>query len=148
MDFLSGAYFEVYLSGSYLDDENRDQEVTLSGRFTSVSGLGAEVEYEIYNEGGRNFPRYFFKESKPQVLTLERGVLTSADEVSELMRRCARGQMIPLSGEVTLKDSFDTAQRSWSIDSAYLQKYVGPDLNSNQAALAVSRLELIYNGCY
>lgn len=55
---------------------------------------------------------------------------------------------IALAGTVTLKDSFGTPQRTWNIIGAYLQRYVGPTLNSNQAALAVSRMELIYNGCY
>ena len=55
---------------------------------------------------------------------------------------------VPLAGTVILMDSFGEPQRTWSIVGAYLQKYVGPDLNSNEPALAVSRIELIYNGCY
>lgn len=138
-EFISGSYFEVELSG---------RGVEITGRFTAVSGLNTEIDYETYNEGGANFPRFFFKESKPQVLVLERGVVTSLDSVSLLMAMCAGGMAIPLSGAVTLKDSFGAAQRKWSIWGAYLQKYIGPELNSNQPALAVSRIELIYNGCY
>ena len=63
------------------------------------------------------------------------------------MNMCNLGMSIPLAGTVILKDSFGTPQRTWSIVGAYLQKYVGPSLNSNQPALAVSRIELIYNGC-
>ena len=136
--YLSGAYFEVSLIGP---------GAALLGRFTSVTGLNMELEYEVYNEGGLNYPRFFFKENKPQVLVLEQGVVTSVDSVSLLMNMCILGMSIPLAGTVTLKDSFGSSQRIWSIVGAYLQKYVGPDLNSNQAALAVSRIELIYNGC-
>ena len=139
MDFLSGAYFEVALTGENVD---------LTGRFTSVSGLNMEVEYEIYNEGGSNYPRFFYKESKPQVLVLEQGVLVDGDGFSRLMLQCVQGQVLPLSGTVTLKDSFGVSQRTWVITGAYLQKYMGPELNSNQAALAVSRVELLYNGCF
>ena len=139
MDFLSGSYFEVELYGN---------GVELAGRFISVSGLAMEVEYEVYSEGGSNYPRYFFKESKPQVLVLEQGVITEGDGLSELMARCVQGQSVALSGRITLRDTFGTAQRSWAITGAHLQKYLGPELNSNQPALAVSRLELLYNGCF
>ena len=138
-EYLSGSYFEVGLVGPL---------GAIIGRFTSVSGLNMEVEYEVYNEGGLNYPRFFFKENKPQVLVLEQGVVTTLDSVSLLMGMSAIGMSIPLAGTVVLMDSFGEAQRTWTIVGAYIQKYVGPDLNSNQPALAVNRIELIYNGCY
>ena len=138
-EYLSGAYFEVFLAGV---------GAVLAGRFTAVSGLGMELEYETYNEGGLNYPRFFFKEVKPQVLTLQEGVVTSVDSVSLLMGMCNQGMSIPLAGTVILKDSFGTSQRVWSIVGAHLQKYIGPELDANQAAVAVSRIELVYNGCY
>ena len=138
MAYLSGAYFEVVLIGV---------GAAVVGKFTSVSGLSMEVEYEVYNEGGLNYPRYFFKGTKPQVLVLEQGVVTSVDGASLLMNMCNLGMSIPLAGTVILKDSFGVPQRTWTIVGAYLQKYVGPDLNSNQPALAVTRMEFTYNGC-
>ena len=138
-EYLSGSYFEVALAGP---------GAVIAGRFTAVSGLNAEIEYEVYNEGGLNYPRFFFKENKPQVLVLEQGVVTTIDSVSALMAMCASGMSVPLAGTVVLMDSFGVPQRTWNIVGAYLQKYVGPDLNSNEPALAVSRIELIYNGCY
>ena len=138
-DYISGAYFEVALIGL---------GAAITGRFTSVSGLDMEIEYEVYNEGGLNYPRFFFKENKPQVLVLEQGVVTTVDSVSLLMAMCAAGMSVPLAGTVILMDSFGIPQRTWTIVGAYLQKYVGPNLNSNEPALAVSRIELIYNGCY
>ncbi len=138
-EYLSGSYFEVALAGP---------GAVIAGRFTAVSGLNMEIEYEVYNEGGLNYPRFFFKENKPQVLVLEQGVVTTLDSVSALMAMCASGMSVPLAGTVVLMDSFGEPQRTWSIVGAYLQKYVGPDLNSNEPALAVSRIELIYNGCY
>lgn len=138
-DYLSGSFFEVALIGP---------GAALTGRFTAVSGLNMEIEYEVYNEGGLNYPRFFFKENKPQVLVLEQGVVTTLDSVSLLMAMASSGMSIPLTGTVILMDSFGSPQRTWTIVGAYLRKYVGPDLNSNQPALAVSRIELIYNGCY
>ena len=138
-EYLSGSFFEVALIGP---------GAAIMGRFTAVSGLNMEIDYEVYNEGGLNYPRFFFKENKPQVLVLEQGVVTTLDSVSLLMAMSSSGMAIPLAGTVILMDSFGVPQRTWTIVGAYLRKYVGPDLNSNQPALAVSRIELIYNGCY
>ena len=82
------------------------------------------------------------------MLVLEQGVVTTGDTASILMAMTSIGMSIPMAGEVILKDSYGVAQRSWTIVGAYLQKYVGPDLNSNQPALAVTRIELIHNGCF
>ena len=107
-----------------------------------------EVDYEVYTEGGSNYPRFFFKNTKPQTLVLEQGVVTTVDSVSLLMAMVNQGMSIPLAGTIILRDSFGEAQREWSVVGAHLQKYVGPQLNSNQASVAVSRIELIHNGCY
>lgn len=138
MAYLSGAYFEVQLSG---------KDVTIEGAFTSVSGLGMEIEYDVFSEGGSNYPRFYFKQTKPQILTLEQGVVTDTDAVSTLMTSSSAGAAIALSGTIKLKDSFGNDQRQWSISDAYLQRYIGPTLDSNQPALAVNRMEFIYNGC-
>ena len=69
---ISGAYFDVALIGT---------GAALTGGFQSVSGLGMEVEYEVYTEGGSNYPRFFFKNTKPGILVLEQGVVTSVDSV-------------------------------------------------------------------
>ena len=135
---LSGAYFDVFLAGT---------GAVLAGGFLSVSGLDMEAEYEVYTEGGSNYPRFFFKNIVPQHLVLERGVITDLDSASLLMLMVNQGMSIPLAGTIILRDSFGTPQRTWTIVGAHLQKYVGPQLNSNQARAAVSRIELIHNGC-
>ncbi|MCD8145864.1 MAG: phage tail protein [Clostridiales bacterium] len=137
MSLLSGAYFEVDLSGS---------GVSLGGSFLSVSGLDMEFEYEVYCEGGSSYPRYFFKNAKPQTLVLEQGTVTDADSVSELIYMVNLGISVPLEGTILLRDSFGNTMRVWHICDAHLVKYAGPSLNSNQPELAVSRIELMYNG--
>ena len=77
-------------------------------------------------KAGLNYPRFFFKQNKPQVLVLEQGVVTSVDSVSLLMKMCNLGMSIPLAGTVILKDSFGESQRVWNIVGAYLQKVRGP----------------------
>ena len=138
-NYYSNGYFEVDLYGV---------SAALTGRFTSVSGLGMEVDYEVYNEGGSNYPRYFLKEVKPQILVLEQGVITDFDSASTLMMMVNSGMCVPLAGIITLKDNQGVPVRVWTIVGAHLRKYVGPDLNSNQPVLAVTRLELMHNGCF
>ena len=146
-EYLSGCYFDVSLTATQGDIANK-LGAGLSGRFLSVSGLNMEMEYEPYQEGGSNYVNFFLKSPKPQVLVLEQGVLTDAEKVSDIMEACVSGILVPLSGAVTLKDTFGEEQRSWQIQDAYLQKYVGPELNGNHPAVAVQRIELLYNGCF
>ena len=146
-EYLSGCYFDVSLTATAGEIASQLGE-GLSGRFLSVSGLIMEVEYESYQEGGSNYTNFFLKSPKPQILVLEQGVLTDGSKISIIMKACVSGILVPLGGTVTLKDTFGEPQRSWMIQDAYLQKYIGPDLNSNQPALAVHRIELIYNGCF
>ena len=136
---LSGSYFDVMLVGA---------GAVLAGGFLSVSGLDMEMDYEVYNEGGSLYPRYFFKQAKPQVLVLEQGVVTSFDSVSTLMTMVNQGMSVPLAGTIMLKDSFGEIQRVWNVVGAHLRKVSGPQLNSNQPGLAVTRIELMHNGVY
>lgn len=137
--WISGAYFDVYLLGT---------GVLLAGGFSSVTGLDMEVDYQVYTEGGSNYPRYYFNNVKPQRLVLEQGIVTSTDMVSILMGMVNQGMSVPLAGTIILKDSFGTPQREWAVVGAHLVKYVGPRLDSNQASAAVTRIELMHNGCY
>ena len=136
---LSGSYFDVLLVGA---------GAVLAGGFLSVSGLDMEVDYEVYNEGGSFYPRYFYKSAKPQVLVLEQGVVTSVDSASLLMAFVNQGMSIPLAGTIILKDSFGKTQRIWSVVGAHLRKVTGPQMNSNQPGLAVTSIELMHNGVF
>ncbi len=139
MSFISGAYFEVYLAGP---------GALLMGNFLSVSGLDMEFEYEVYCEGGSSYPRFFYKQAKPQTLVLEQGTVTATmgDGASVLANLVNLGGSIPLAGTIMLKDSFGDTKRVWNVVGAHLVRYVGPKLDSNQPNLAVSRIELMHNG--
>lgn len=135
---LAGTHFDVVLAGV---------GAVIIGGFTSVSGLGMEADYEVYNEGGSSYPRYFFKTAKPRTLVLEQGVLTSIDGVSLLMTMVNQGMSVPLAGTIVMQDSFGVPMREWTIVGAHLMRYEGPQLDSNQVSMAVNRMELLYNGC-
>ena len=141
--FVTGSYFDVTIVGI-----PTGPVLGTTGRFTRVSGLGAEFEYEYYNEGGSNYHRAFFKEVKRQTLVLEQGTVTNFDAISLAMNLINIGTEVTFTIIVVLYDYTGTAMREWTIMGAHLTKYEGPALDSNQSELAVSRMEFVYSGAF
>ncbi|MDR2616141.1 MAG: phage tail protein, partial [Oscillospiraceae bacterium] len=131
-DFAPSSFFEVHFEGS---------GIGMGGEFTSVSGLGMEFEYETYNEGGRNYPRSFFKGVVPQTLVLEQGTVTTFDAFAAWVAEINLGVTRTLDGIVLLKDHTGQTMREWTIIDAMLTKYIGPSLDSSRVQLAVNRIE-------
>ena len=142
--YVSGSYFDVTIIGGL----PVGPVLGTTGRFTRVSGLGAEFEYEFYNEGGSNFHRAFFKQVKQQTLVLEQGTVTNFDQISFAMNFINLGTEVEFSIIVCLCDYTGSVKREWTIMGAHLTKYEGPDLNSNQSELAVSKIEFVYSGAF
>ena len=138
-EIAQSSYFKLTLSA------NGDKALT--GSFEKVSGLGMQFEYESYLEGGANVPIQFIKNTVEQRLILEYGTLTDGDVLTEWMKHISSGITIKLTGSVSLCDNNGNAVRVWLINNAYPVRYIGPELDSNTTAPAVSRLELIYGGC-
>lgn len=142
--YVSGSYFDVTIVGIPAPGP----VLGTSGRFTRVSGLGAEFEYEYYNEGGSNYHRAFFKQVKPQTLVLEQGTVTNFDQLSLALNVINLGTEVSFTIVVLLYDHTGKLMREWTIAGAHLTKYEGPALDSNQSQLAVSRIEFMYNGAF
>ena len=130
-------YFDVSLGVDLLG---------LNGHFSQVSGLGREVDYETYIEGGTEVPHYFYRQVAPQTLVLERGLVTGVDQFALWMDALQFGSMIRLAGTITLMSPQGQTLKTWMITDAYPMKYVGPTLVGAKSAVAVSRIELAYNG--
>ena len=139
---ISNAFFEVHFMVS--------AAVGLEGRFAKVSGLGINFEYEQYYEGGSMYPRFMFKQAKPQTLVLEQGIVTHMGDLFAWWAQSLNyGTFVPAAqGIILLKDALGNTHREWTITGAYLTKYEGPTLDANNPALAVSRIELIYGGVF
>ena len=137
-DFVPISFFDVAFIG---------QGIGMSGEFISVSGLGMQFDYETYSEGGRNYPKRFFKGAVPQTLVLEQGTVTTIDFFISWLTEINIGITRTLNGTVMLKDHTGATKRIWFITDAIPAKYVGPGLNSMKSELAVSRVEFLYNGC-
>jgi len=141
-DFVTNSYFEVSIQSI------PPVVFGACGKFTKISGIGAEFEYETYNEGGQNFPRYYFKNVKTQRLVLEQGTVSSYDGFALAMNLVNLGSDLPFIIYITLKDPQGKSKRSWNIVGAHLVRYEGPVLDANQSELAVSRIEFLYNGAF
>lgn len=139
MSILSGAYFDVTLIGI---------PGALIGEFMHVEGLGMEVDYQVYNEGGSNYPRFFFNGTKPSQLILSHGTITNSSMGSLIMIATSSGVDTPLAGTITMRNSFGGIERIWTVVGAHMVKYVGPTLDSNQPNLFVEQIVLVHNGCY
>lgn len=142
--YVSGSYFDVTIIGG----PPVGPMVGTSGKFTRVSGLGSEFEYEYYNEGGSNYNRAFFKQIKPTTLVLEQGTVTDFDHISFAMNFINLGTEVPFTIIVVLRSNTGSVVREWTIMGAHLTKYEGPAMDANNSELAVSRIEFIYNGAF
>ena len=141
--YVSGSYFDVTIIGVPVGPV-----LGTSGRFTRVSGLGGEFQYDYYNEGGSNYNRAFFKQVSPSTLVLEQGTVTDFDHISLAMNLINLGTEVTFTIIVLLRDHTGSTVREWTIMGAHLTKYEGPAMDSNQSQLAVSRIEFVYNGAF
>jgi len=141
-EFVTGSYFSVTVICDVIP------VFGASGRFTKVSGLGTEFEYEFYNEGGSNYHRAFFKQTKPMKLVMEQGTCTSFDGFGMIANAINLGISLTFTIIIILKDHTGDNVREWTVNGAHLTKYVGPVLDANKSELAVSRVEFIYNGVF
>ena len=139
VSYVPTVFFDVVFAGGFIG---------MSGLFTSVSGLNMEFQYETYTEGGSNYPRHFFKQAAPQTLVLEQGTVTTVDTFSAWIMGINAGMAAVLNGVIILKDHTGEHKRVWTVVGAFPVKYVGPSLDSMRSNLAVSRIELLHNGCF
>lgn len=143
MDYIGNYYFEVLIIGI-----PTGPVLGSSGKFSRVSGLGANFVYETFNEGGSNYQRAFFKEVAQQTLVLEQGTVTDFDHMSLAMNMINLGTEVTFEIIIMLKNEKGSTLREWTVIGAHLTKYEGPELNSNAAEVAVSRMEFIYSGAF
>jgi phage tail-like protein len=114
--------------------------------FTEVSGLQVEIETMDYQEGGTNDHVYRLPgRAKLNNLTLKRGIGASPEFLSWCMD-VAQGKIKRRSITVVMYDVAGHKVARWSFDKAYPVKWVGPQLKSNEAAMAIETLELAHAG--
>lgn len=117
------------------------------GGFSECTGLQLETEAHTYAEGGLNTHlRTFPSRTKQTRVTLKRGIVDRVlwDWYWEILDQ---GVVRRRKCSVVIKDaSGDSVVGEWQFRDAFPCKWIGPDLNATQNAVAVETFELCHQG--
>ena len=134
---------DPYLAFSFLVEI----EGLVTGGFTDVDGLQAEIEVKEYREGGQN--DYVHKLAGParypSNLVLKRG-LTDAMTLWQWCQDTLQGDVTRRNGSIVLLDATGQETWRWNFVDAYPVKWSGPSLKADSATVAVETLELAHHG--
>jgi len=118
----------------------------LSGKFSEVSGLEANVEFDEYREGGvNNFVHKLPKKTNYNNLVLRRG-MTNSTALYKWHQDVIAGMIKPKNVSIILLDSEKNEAKRWTFENAFPIKWTGPDLKADNNALAIESLEIVHQG--
>jgi phage tail-like protein len=141
----------------------------ITGTFSEVAGLNAELEMEDHREGGRNQgPRKFFKWGRYPNLVLKRGVTPNPDLWDWYNALLYRDKdPVRKNGVILLTDRGSGVSSlfggptplglpgldrlpvaAWYFSRAYPERLLGPQLNARSNEIAIETLELAHEGLY
>ncbi len=119
----------------------------IAASFTRCTGLTMEREVEYYYEGGVNdFVHVLPGRMKYQNIVLQRGVTSSFALWAWFAAGIYTGQPTYTNITILLYNAENKAIRGWNIFNAYPVKWVGPELDTSQSAVAVETLEIAHHG--
>jgi phage tail-like protein len=122
-------------------------EGVITGGFSEVTGLSAQVESFDYREGGVN--EYVHKipgpATYPSPLTLKRGMSIS-DALWRWHEEARLGRVHRRSAVVMLLDGKRNPVWIWAFRDAYPVRWSGPELRAGTSAVAIEALELAHRG--
>jgi len=115
------------------------------GYFTEITGLSAEVEHLTYSEGGMNeFQHKLPTRVKYPNLVLKRGMTTKSELQKWFQKSHTQAERTGI--RVSMMDTNGDRLRTWSFVNAFPVKWIGPNFNSTQSALAVESVEVAHEG--
>jgi phage tail-like protein len=139
----------------------------LTGTFSEVSGLNAEMETEEYREGGRNTgPHKFIKWGKYPNLVFKRGVTPNTNLWDWFYQVLYGSQaVVRRNGIIVLTDRTSAVPglpglpsipglagfsrfpiAIWSFSNGLPEKLQGPALNAKNSEIAIETLEIAHEG--
>ena len=120
-------------------------QVEIAG-FKECSPLIVETEMFEYPEGGLNtYTHKLPVRTKYSNITLKRGI----DEGQDLYQwyvKVMQGQMKRQNISIIVYNSTGKEVRKWDLQHAYPCKWTGPDLKTDQGAIAVESVEIAHEG--
>ena len=118
-----------------------------SGEFMEVRGLGADLEVTPYAEGGVNdhVHQLPVRHSWSRI-TLRRGVVRDPGLFSWYVAGLTQSLGARRDGSLILLTAAGTPALSWTFHAGLAAKWVGPEFNALQSAVAVESLEIAHEG--
>ena len=118
------------------------------GNFSEVSGLSAEIETEDYRAGGVNgFVYKLPTVVRPSSVSLKRGMTRNKFLRTWFGLYADSSMVLPLPLSISLKAADAKASlNTFVLSNAYPAKWDGPDLNAQDASLAIESVELVHQG--
>lgn len=130
-----------------LNDKNDDQ-ASVFGGFSDVSGLGIDVNYSEYRNGNErvNTARKIPNTHKFDDVTLKRG-LVGTTTFYAWIKAVADGAYAPTNVTITLLDEARQAVATWVLINAQPKKWTGPTLAAKGGGeVAMEELHLVHEG--
>lgn len=119
---------------------------TAAGVFMEASGLEVEIDVMDYQEGGNNsFVHRLPGFTKTSNLTLKRGI-TKSNEFYKWFAEISNSTIERKQVTVIMYDSAGKEVLRWNFLNAYPVRWVGPQFQASEAAVAVETIELAHEG--
>jgi phage tail-like protein len=117
------------------------------GEFQEVKGLGADLEVTAYPEGGVNdhVHQLPVRHSWSRI-SLKRGLVRDPGLWSWYLAGLTQSLGARRDGTIILMTAAGTPALSWTFQGGIAAKWVGPELNAMQSAVAVESLEIAHQG--
>lgn len=118
--------------------------IELRGNFSAVSGLGAEVEYDEYREGG-NFtsPLYLPKGMKYSNIVLQRGTMT-LEPLSLWFTSVQAGMHQRYPMIITMMDEKQIPVKIWTVMGAMPVKIDYSEMNAMRGQVSLTTVEMVH----
>jgi len=142
IDPLVNTRFEIEMS------QKNDKYVPF-GIFSEFTGLSAEVEVLLIEEGGCN--GYIHKlpvRTKFSDITLKRGIIPedNQDALWKWLEAVINGKFQRKNVSVVLYDASGEWRRRWNFENAYPVKWEGPTLKADDRVITMETLVLAHEG--
>jgi phage tail-like protein len=120
-------------------------QIEIAG-FRECSGLNIETEVFEFNEGGvNNYTHKLPVRAKYGNITLKRG-LDAGQDLHAWYMRAMRGEIKRQNISIIVYDYLGQVVQKWDLQNAFPCKWTGPDLNTEQGAVAVETVEIAHEG--
>src|SRR5258708_7546655 len=115
--------------------------------FMEVKGLGADLEVTAYPEGGVNdhVHQLPVRHSWSRI-SLRRGVVRDPGLWTWYLAGLTQSLGARRDGAIILMTAAGTPAKSWTFHAGLASKWVGPELNAMQNAVAVESIEIAHEG--